>query len=205
MSEIKILIIEDEPLIAADIAQCLTNLDFCVSGIAYNTSDALQELETNLPDAILLDINLHEERDGIDLAGVINAKYKLPFVFLTSHADRLTLERAIKTIPAGYIVKPFDEKDVLVNLEIALHNHAQQHNAAYPILSLKAINRHLVKPMSEREFEILNAIYDGKTNQQMAEAFYLSVNTIKTHIANIYGKLEVTSRTAAIAKLRNWL
>ena len=59
--------------------------------------------------------------------------------------------------------------------------------------------------MSEREFEILNAIYEGKTNQQMAEAFYLSVNTIKTHIANIYGKLEVTSRTAAIAKLRNWL
>jgi DNA-binding NarL/FixJ family response regulator len=126
-------------------------------------------------------------------------------VYLTSHADRLTLERAIKTIPAGYIVKPFDEKDLLVNLEIALHNHAQQHNAAYPSLSLKAINKHLVKALSEREFEILNAIYDGKTNQQMAESFYLSVNTIKTHIANIYSKLEVTSRTAAIAKLRNWI
>jgi DNA-binding NarL/FixJ family response regulator len=94
---------------------------------------------------------------------------------------------------------------VLVYLEIALHNHAQQHNAAYPSLSLKAINKHLVKPLSEREFEILNDIYDGKTNQQMAESFYLSVNTIKTHIANIYGKLEVNSRTAAIIILRQYI
>lgn len=59
----------------------------------------------------------------------------------------------------------------------------------------------MVNHLSEREFDVLNGIYEGKTNQQMANALFVSVNTIKTHIANIYFKLDVTSRTAAVAKV----
>ena len=204
MNEIKILIVEDDPLIAADIEQCLNNIDFQVSSVVYNTEDAIHQLEINTPDAVLLDINLGEKTDGIDIADTINKKYQLPFLYITSHADRQTIERAKKTQPAGYIVKPFDERDILAGLEIALYNYSQRKNISQPILSFSNINKRLTRSLSEREFEILQAIYDGKTNQQMAESLFVSVNTIKTHITNIYIKLDVASRTAAIAKIRGW-
>ena len=204
MNEIKILIVEDDPLIAADIEQCLNNIDFQVSSVVYNTEDAIYQLEINTPDAVLLDINLGEKTDGIDIADTINKKYQLPFLYITSHADRQTIERAKKTQPAGYIVKPFDERDILAGLEIALYNYSQRKNISQPILSFSNINKRLTRSLSEREFEILQAIYDGKTNQQMAESLFVSVNTIKTHITNIYIKLDVASRTAAIAKIRGW-
>jgi DNA-binding NarL/FixJ family response regulator len=151
-----------------------------------------------------MDINLDDEKDGVDIAEIINEKYQLPFIFLTSHADKQTLERAKKTKPAGYIIKPFDEKDLLAGLEIALYNYAQKQFAAQPQLLIHNINKHLSTPLSEREFDVLCAIYEGKTNQQMANALFVSVNTIKTHIANIYFKLDVPSRTSAIAKVRSW-
>jgi len=204
MSEIRILVVEDDPLIAADIEQCLNNLDFHVSGIAYEPSEALLQLQTNTPDGVILDINLGEKEDGVDIATIINEQYHLPFIFLTSHADRNTLERAKKTFPSGYVVKPFDENDLLTSLEIALYNHAQRQTAIQPVLSAHLINKHLLKPLSERELDVLQQMYEGKTNNQMAENMFVSVNTIKTHVANIYLKLDVPSRTAAIAKVRAW-
>ena len=71
-----------------------------------------------------------------------------------------------------------------------------------PKLSLSGINQKINKFISEREFDVLQFIYEGKTNQQMAELLFVSVNTIKTHIANLYLKLEVSSRTSAIARVR---
>lgn len=202
MSEIRILIVEDDPLIAIDIEQTLNTLDFTVSGTAYSVDDALLQLKNNTPDAVLMDINLESEKDGVQLAQIINENYKLPFIFLTAHADKQTLEHAKKTKPAGYIVKPFDEKDLLVGLEIALYNFAQMQAQHKPQLLLHNVNKKIPTPLSDREFSVLCAIYDGKTNQQMADDLFVSVNTIKTHISNIYLKLDVVSRTAAIAKVR---
>ncbi|MFY7899572.1 MAG: response regulator transcription factor [Chitinophagaceae bacterium] len=204
MSQIRILIVEDEPLIAVDIEQILTNINFEVSAIAFTPEEAIKQLKTNTPDAILLDINLDDTKDGIDIAEIINQQYQLPFIFLTSHADRATLERAKKTKPAGYIVKPFDEKDVLAGLEIALYNHAQKQTILKPTLFIHNINKHIFAPLTEREFDVLQGIYEGKTNQQMAADMFVSINTIKTHIGNIFFKLDVTSRTAAVAKVRVW-
>jgi len=76
--------------------------------------------------------------------------------------------------------------------------------AGHPVLSLIKINKQLTVPITKREFEVLKAIYEGRTNQQMSELLFVSVNTIKTHIANVYDKLEVVSRTAAVAKIRSW-
>jgi DNA-binding NarL/FixJ family response regulator len=132
MNEIRILIVEDDPLIAADIKNCLNNIDFMVSAVVYNYDDALKELQKNTPDVVLTDINLGCEKDGIDLGELINKEFQLPFIFLTSHADRATIDRAKKVKPAGYIVKPFDERDLLVNLEIALYNYAQRNISAHP-------------------------------------------------------------------------
>jgi DNA-binding NarL/FixJ family response regulator len=203
MSEIRVLIVEDEPLIAFDIESILNNIDFSVSAIAHNYKTAIEQLQCNTPDAVLLDVNLNDTQDGIDIGTIIQQQYKIPFVYITSYADKGTLERAKKTRPAGYIVKPFEEKDVLAGLEIALYNFYERDTIKTNI-SLQEINKHILASISEREFNVLKAMYDGKTNQQMADELFVSVNTIKTHISNIYIKLDVANRTAAIAKVRGW-
>jgi DNA-binding NarL/FixJ family response regulator len=205
MIEIKVLIVEDDPLIAIDIEQILSNLNFRVSGTAFNADDALQCLKNNTPDIVLLDVNLESDKDGINIAEIINEKYQLPFIYLTAHADKNTLERAKKTKPAGYIIKPFDERDLLAGIEIGLYNYSQLKMAQRPKLSLTAINKHLKNIITEREFNVLIAIYEGKTNEQMANEQFVSINTIKTHISNLYFKLDVNSRTTAIAKVISYL
>jgi DNA-binding NarL/FixJ family response regulator len=199
---IKVLVVEDEPLIAIDIEQILNNINFQVTQTAFSVEEALKSLANNTPDAVLLDINLGEEKNGIDIAHIINQQYQIPFIFLTSHADRITLDEAKKAKPSGYIVKPFDERDLLAGLEIALYNHAQRSTLLQPQLSLININKKIATPLTEREFDVLQAMYEGKTNLQMANDLFVSVNTIKTHVSNILLKLDVASRTAAIAMAR---
>jgi DNA-binding NarL/FixJ family response regulator len=202
MSEIRVLIVEDEPVIAKNISMYLDNNDFMVSGIAYDYEEAMNELENNTPDAVILDINLDCDHDGIDIATHINKKHRLPFLFLTSYSDKETLQRAKKVEPSGYIVKPFNEKTLLASLEIALSNYAQRSNKDFPEIKLEKINKHLLSPLTEREFTVISLIYNGKTNNQVAEELFLSLNTIKVHIKNAYLKLDVPSRTMAMVRLR---
>lgn len=206
MSEIRILIVEDDPIISASIEQCLDNLDFQVSGVAYDPAEALEELANNTPDAVLLDINLSSKAmDGINIAQLIKEKYQLPVVFLTSFSDRSTLDRAKKTEPAGYIVKPFDERNLLATLEISLYNFAQRQKYQLPQLTVEKINKHIATPLTDREYDILQLIYEGRTNHQIADELFVSVNTIKTHINNLYLKLEVTSRATVLTRIRQML
>jgi len=128
MSNKKILIVEDEPIIAADLELTLESMGYNVVGIEDNAEDALISIEENSPDLILLDINLEGDIDGIMLAQDINNSYKIPFVFLTSNADKLTINRVKRTQPAGFIVKPFNEKDLLSNIEIALFSSKSNDN-----------------------------------------------------------------------------
>lgn len=202
MSAIRVLIVEDEPLIAENIAMYLNNNDFTVSGIAYDEEEAFSELKNNPPDAVLLDVNLESQKDGIDIAEFIVQNNRIPFIFLTSYSDKTILERAKKTNPAGYIVKPFNEQTLYTTLEIALANFAEQSNRHVPGLSLAKINRHLPAPLSQREFEVVQLVYAGKTNQQICDQLYIAMNTVKRHVTNAYFKLDVNNRSAAITVLR---
>jgi len=117
---IKILIVEDEPVIASDIEMTLEDLGYEIVGVEDNAEDALALLKENQVDLVLLDINLEGDVDGVMLAEDINKLYSIPFVFLTSNADKLTINRVKRTNPAGFIVKPFNEQDLSSNIEIAL-------------------------------------------------------------------------------------
>lgn len=200
---IQVLIVEDEPLIARNIAMYLRNHDYEVSGIAHDADEAFWMLKRNTPDFALLDINLEDDRDGVEIAEFINKNYFIPFVYLTSYSDKTTLERAKSTNPGGFIVKPFNENTLYATIEIALANHAAWANRHVPELNLERLNRDLAGPLTEREFEVLCLLYAGKTNQQIAAELFIAVNTLKKHINNAYFKLDVTSRTTAIAKLRD--
>lgn len=120
MNKNKILIVEDEPIIASDIEMILQSLGYDVTGIEDNAEDALQSIVKNTPDLVLLDINIEGDADGVMLAQDINARFGIPFVYLTSNTDKMTINRVKRTQPAGFIVKPFSEQEIQSVIEIAL-------------------------------------------------------------------------------------
>ncbi|WP_046245379.1 LytR/AlgR family response regulator transcription factor [Hymenobacter terrenus] len=118
----QILIVEDEFIIAEHLRSIVEGLGHEVVGVADHATDALKLLRSlpMMPTVALLDITLRGELDGIDLAGRLRAEFGLPFVFVTSLADAATVARAKQAHPRGYLVKPFDEHEVFVALEMAL-------------------------------------------------------------------------------------
>ncbi len=121
----KILIVEDEPIIASDIEMTLEDLGYEITSIEDNAEDALKSITEDKPDLVLLDINLEGDIDGVMLAQDINEQHKIPFVYLTSNADKLTINRVKRTNPAGFVLKPFNEKDLQSNIEIALYSSSK--------------------------------------------------------------------------------
>lgn len=121
-SDISILIVEDEALIADHIALCMQDLGYTITGICDNGADALESLAQIRPSLVLLDIQLSGGVDGVDIAHIINEKYQIPFVFLTSNSDLKTIDRVKRTHPAGFIIKPYTPSDLESAIEIALHN-----------------------------------------------------------------------------------
>ena len=122
MSTTTVLIVEDEFIIAEDVSDTLIELGYVVVGSARDYNEAIDILNTKNVNIVLVDINLNDEKDGIDLGGKIRESYNLPFIFVTSHADKATVERAKHLKPNGYLVKPFNKQDLFTSIEIALAN-----------------------------------------------------------------------------------
>jgi two-component SAPR family response regulator len=117
MNKFKIIVVEDEALIADNIAEILEDCGYEIPAVCGKVETALVEIEKHKPDLILLDINLKNNLDGIDLAHEINKKYQIPFIFLTSNSDAKTIDKAKLTSPQGYIIKPFTKADLQSNIE----------------------------------------------------------------------------------------
>ena len=120
----KILIVEDEALIALEIEKRLRNLGHEVCGIASCDAAALTMAAEHRPDLILMDIRLPGSMDGVEIAAMIRERLDIPTVYLTAHVDEMTLERAKQTEPYGFLAKPFREQDLRLGLEMALHRRA---------------------------------------------------------------------------------
>lgn len=126
MAEGRILIVEDEHIVAMGIKRMLKSLGYTVTGVASSGKDAISKAESTFPDLILMDIMLKGELDGVEAAKDIKERFDVPIVYLTAYSDSNILERVKKTGPSGYIVKPFDEKDLYSNIEIALHRSRKE-------------------------------------------------------------------------------
>lgn len=130
LGDIRILIVEDELIIAEDIRTKLVSLGYKVTGMAVSADEAEELLQTVRPDLVMLDIMLKGQRDGIDLARVIRGQFKIPFIFLTSYADKDTIERAKTVMPDGYLLKPFTDKDLFAAIEVAIFRRSNVNGTA---------------------------------------------------------------------------
>jgi len=188
----RILIVEDDPIVAADIESLiLDEQDYMVSGVAHDATSALDILANRIVDLVLLDINLGAGPSGIDIAKTINEKYELPFVFLTAFSDEHTLTAASELGPSGYLVKPFNDRGLLTTIAVAIRNtqnkpKKESITSAFPSLT-------------GQEIKILEFVLSGHSNKKISDHINISVNTVKFHLKNIYVKCQVNSKQELLA------
>ncbi|MCB9136614.1 MAG: diguanylate cyclase [Anaerolineales bacterium] len=123
MSKANILIVEDEQIVAMDLQSSLEICGFSIVGQASRGDDAMQKVAELRPDLIMMDIGLKGDIDGIEAATQIRQQFNLPVIFLTAFANQSTVERARTAEPYGYILKPFEERELVVTIEMALYKH----------------------------------------------------------------------------------
>jgi len=126
MAKTNILVVEDEGITAKDIQGSLQDLGYAVSAVVSSGEEAIKKAEEDNPDLVLMDIVLRDEMSGIEAADQIREDLNIPIVYLTAYADEKTLERAKITEPYGYIIKPFDDRELHTIIEMALHKHRME-------------------------------------------------------------------------------
>jgi diguanylate cyclase (GGDEF)-like protein/PAS domain S-box-containing protein len=123
MSKNSILVVEDEVLVARDIQARLVRMGYDVVGVTGKGKEAIDKALTLRPDLVLMDINLKDDVDGVEASVKIREHYKVPVIFCTAYSNEETLERAKVSDPYGYVLKPFDNRELEINIEIALYKH----------------------------------------------------------------------------------
>ena len=195
LEELKILIVEDDPIISLDIKSILQYENITVVGIAKTATRALDLLHNFKPNFVILDIHLGTGGSGIDVAEVIHKKYNIPYIFLTSYSDTDTLLMAQEQSPYGYLVKPYQDKTLITTITTAWHNYNK-------IISSKTINIVSIAPqLTEQEVNICEELIRGLSYQQICESLFISINTLKYHVKNIYTKMDVKGRSELTALL----
>ncbi|MCX6138033.1 MAG: response regulator, partial [Ignavibacteriales bacterium] len=120
----RILIVEDEGIVAKDIRRFVEQLGYSMAGYASTGEEALSAMRQSQPDLILLDIGLRGSIDGVETARRIHESFDTPIIFLTAYSDHATLQRAKETNPFGYLLKPFEERELYSAVEMARHRYS---------------------------------------------------------------------------------
>jgi len=128
MKKVKILVVEDEIIIADNLCDTLEELGYEIIEPALNYTEALIQIKNEQPDIAILDIELGGSKTGIDLAQKIKDEYDFPFIFLTSNSDPITLNKAKKVMPPAYLVKPFTKEELYTSIEVALYNFSKKND-----------------------------------------------------------------------------
>src|SRR5262245_42183476 len=128
--DIKVMIVEDESIVAMDLAAGLEHDGFTVAGIADNFEDAVQLFSDNQVDILLMDINIHGSKDGWETAAALMKINHVPLIYLTAFTDAATVERVKHTHPAAFLTKPYNIDNVRIAIDLALHNFAEAKPAA---------------------------------------------------------------------------
>ncbi len=180
MSNLSILIVEDEGIVAEDLASKVRQLGYEVAGMARSGEEAVQLARDLRPALVLMDIRLTGAMDGIEAAQAIHNAYKIPVLFLTAHSDADTVERARQTEAFGYILKPFDERDLRIQIEMALYKHTAEQRLRESKEQLTGIN------------QILQAALTCVTEEELGEACLDIAKKITQSPFGFIGKINAT-------------
>lgn len=200
-SKKRVLVIEDDPEIRSSFAMIVNSSQkFTVVNSYSNCEDAIKHLHTDKPDIVLMDVELPGGMNGIKGTKII--KEKSPdsdIIMVTVYEDSEMVYEALKSGASGYITKSANYMELLSALdEITKGGAPMSSKIARMVISNFHLNPNT--PLTKRETEILQLISEGKTYTQISEELFISKETSKTHIKNIYSKLQVRSKSEAIAK-----
>jgi DNA-binding NarL/FixJ family response regulator len=194
----RIIIIEDEFFVQIHLTKILTNLGYQVVNSYHCTEDFLEETDWNF-DIALVDIFLSETLTGIDAAKEIKQKQK-PFIFLTANQDSTTILEAAQLGPSAYLTKPFIEADIEAALTILKLKVAP--SIFDPFFVFLKNNNYTTTPLTLREIDVLKTILLETKNSITAKKLFISENTLKTHLRNIYKKFIINDKSELINIIR---
>ncbi|HEY9692829.1 MAG TPA: ATP-binding protein [Oculatellaceae cyanobacterium] len=197
----KLLVVEDEEIVAFDIESTLMALGYDVIAVVPSGEEAIQEAATNKPDLVLMDIRLKGSMDGIQ-AGSIIKQFNIPVVYLTAHADTATLQRAKITTPFGYLVKPFEEIALQTTIEIALSRHQAEEILRKSEAQLKQQAQELEQALTElqqtqsqliqtEKIIQLSLAKEKELNELKASFISMISHDLRTPMTTIFGATEL--------------
>jgi two-component system, response regulator PdtaR len=135
---VKVMIVEDESIVAMDLSAGLEHDGYTVVGIADNFEDALMLYTQNQVDILLMDINIYGSRDGVETATALMKIKPVPLIYLTAFTDAATVERVKHTNPSAFLTKPYSIENVRIAIDLAIHHFAEtKHAAPGKVLSIE--------------------------------------------------------------------
>jgi PAS domain S-box-containing protein len=176
MSPSRILIAEDEALVAADLGRCLAEMGYDIAGIVDTGEEAVSRTLALRPDLVLMDIRLKGQLDGIEAAGQIRTAYRPPppVVFLTCHADEDTLARAGYSEPFAYVVKPYDPRALRAAVETAFYRHHAELRIRklerWLATTLRSIGNGVIATNKDGDVSYINPMGEALTGWTLFEA-----------------------------------
>ena len=169
-----ILVVEDERIVAEDIRRSLENLGYAVTAVVSSGEEALQKAAEENPDLVLMDIVLKGDMDGIEAAQVMNSRFNIPVVYLTAYADDRRLQRAMVTGPYGYILKPFEDRELRTTIEMALYKFNMEkklkESEQWLATTLKSIGDGVITTDTEGIVTFMNPVAETLTGWTQEEA-----------------------------------
>ncbi len=202
MDHIKVLLVDDHNVVRQGLKLFLaTQPDIRVVGEAHNGAAALQSVAQHEPDVVLMDL-LMPQLDGISATQHIKARFPdVEVIALTSFVEESQVAAVIKAGAIGYLLKDVQPAELATAIRAAqrgeVHLHPQAARRLMQAIGLKE-QPAAAEPLTDREVEVLKALARGESNKQIADTLIVSEKTVKAHVSNILGKLNLQSRTQAV-------
>lgn len=194
MPEGRIFIVEDEIVIVRGLEEALGKLGYTVCGFAFAAEEALPRIERAGPDLVLVDIFLRGRMDGIELARVLITRFQIPIIYITAYSNREVLERAKLTDPFGYIVKPFRERQLKVNIELALERASREKRRRAVMAEYLSVNKELERNIKDHA-EDLWALLEKHQQMEREVAYYQRMtDDLRHELANLNSALRILTQ-----------
>ncbi len=191
MDDIRVLILDDEMVIARDLQRILKKTGLSQIKIANSADEALTKAKGFLPHILLSDINLEDKKiDGIEVSRKIQNFLNVHIIYVTAHSGKEFLDRAKESRPDNYIIKPFDEEQIKIAVELVLNNPS--------IRKSGILKPSEIVELTTSEKKVIRLISENYTSKEIAERLFISPKTVENHRSNITRKLGLESRNNSL-------